>query len=89
MDDLKLNYPTELPVSEHRADILEALKTNPAVIVCGDTGSGKTTQLPKMAMEYWCLVPDTRHQAPPIAASPARSPGASRPSRWPSASPPS
>ena len=51
MDNLKLNYPNELPVSEHRHEILTALRRNPVVIVCGDTGSGKTTQLPKMALE--------------------------------------
>ncbi|MBQ0033428.1 MAG: ATP-dependent RNA helicase, partial [bacterium] len=46
-----LNYPQELPVCEHREEILAALRTHPVVIVCGDTGSGKTTQLPKMALE--------------------------------------
>ena len=51
MEGLELNYPQELPVSEHRQEILSALRSNPVVIVCGDTGSGKTTQLPKMAME--------------------------------------
>ena len=51
METTSLNYPPELPVSEHRAEILAALKAHPAVIICGDTGSGKTTQLPKMALE--------------------------------------
>ena len=51
MDNLELNYPKELPVCEHREEILAALQKNPVVIVCGDTGSGKTTQLPKMAWE--------------------------------------
>ena len=51
MEKLELNYPPELPVCEHRAEILVALRKSPAVIVCGDTGSGKTTQLPKMALE--------------------------------------
>ena len=45
------NYPKELPICEHREEILALLEKNPVVIVCGDTGSGKTTQLPKMAME--------------------------------------
>ena len=45
------NYPRELPICEHREEILALLEKNPVVIVCGDTGSGKTTQLPKMAME--------------------------------------
>ena len=51
MNELTLNYPTVLPVCEHRAEILAALRASPVVIVCGDTGSGKTTQLPKMALE--------------------------------------
>ena len=51
MGSLELNYPQELPVSEHREEILAALRRHPVVIVCGDTGSGKTTQLPKMALE--------------------------------------
>ena len=44
-------YPPELPVTAHRDEILAALARHPVVIVCGDTGSGKTTQLPKMALE--------------------------------------
>lgn len=44
-------YPSELPVSGFRDEIVSLLRTNQAVIVCGDTGSGKTTQLPKMALE--------------------------------------
>ena len=51
MNSLTPNYPSELPVCEHRDEILSALRANPVVIVCGDTGSGKTTQLPKMALE--------------------------------------
>ncbi len=47
----EIAYPEELPVSAHRAEILEAVRRNPVVIVCGDTGSGKTTQLPKMMLE--------------------------------------
>ncbi len=46
-----LNYPKDLPICEHRAEILALVRAHPLVIVCGDTGSGKTTQLPKMAME--------------------------------------
>jgi len=48
---LDFNYPPDLPVCEYRERIVSALKANPVVIVCGDTGSGKTTQLPKMALE--------------------------------------
>ena len=51
MNDFELNYPKELPVCEHREEIVAALRKNPVIIVCGDTGSGKTTQLPKMALE--------------------------------------
>ncbi|MGN0854275.1 MAG: ATP-dependent RNA helicase HrpA [Kiritimatiellia bacterium] len=50
-EPLPLNYPDELPICAHRAEILTLLKAHPVIIVCGDTGSGKTTQLPKMAME--------------------------------------
>jgi len=45
------NYPPELPVSGHRSEIIAAMKSSSVVIVCGDTGSGKTTQLPKMLLE--------------------------------------
>lgn len=48
---MTFNYPPELPVSEHRTEIIAALKQNQVVIVCGDTGSGKTTQIPKMLLE--------------------------------------
>lgn len=47
----EIQYPAELPVSAHRAEILKAVRLNPVVIVSGDTGSGKTTQLPKMMLE--------------------------------------
>ena len=50
MDDLRIRFPEELPICAHRAEIEEAIRANPVVIVCGDTGSGKTTQLPKMAL---------------------------------------
>ncbi|HVK25991.1 MAG TPA: ATP-dependent RNA helicase HrpA [Actinokineospora sp.] len=47
----KLKYPEELPISQRRADILEAIRDNQVVIVAGETGSGKTTQLPKICLE--------------------------------------
>ena len=71
LSNLTLNYPTELPVSEHRAEIMAALRRSPVVIVCGDTGSGKTTQLPKMALEEALQrrAPDaTRRAKPPRIA---------------------
>jgi len=47
----KIRYPEELPVSGRRSEIIEAIRANPVVIVAGETGSGKTTQLPKMCLE--------------------------------------
>ncbi|RZT62244.1 ATP-dependent helicase HrpA [Microcella alkaliphila] len=47
----RIHYPPDLPVSQRRDDILEALRDNQVVIVAGETGSGKTTQLPKMLLE--------------------------------------
>ncbi|MBZ0093299.1 MAG: ATP-dependent RNA helicase HrpA, partial [Sulfuricellaceae bacterium] len=44
-------FPEELPVSARRADIAAAIEKNQVVIVCGETGSGKTTQLPKICLE--------------------------------------
>ncbi|MBK5105312.1 MAG: ATP-dependent RNA helicase HrpA, partial [Burkholderiales bacterium] len=47
----KIEYPEELPVSARRADIARAIGEHQVVIVCGETGSGKTTQLPKILLE--------------------------------------
>jgi len=44
-------YPEHLPVSDRRNEISEAIKHNQVVIVAGETGSGKTTQLPKICLE--------------------------------------
>ena len=44
-------YPPELPVSAARDEIMRAISDNQVVIVAGATGSGKTTQLPKMCLE--------------------------------------
>ena len=44
-------YPEELPVSGRRGDIAAAIQHNQVIIVCGETGSGKTTQLPKICLE--------------------------------------
>ncbi len=48
---LRISYPEELPVSERRADIAAAIRDHQVVIVAGETGSGKTTQLPKICLE--------------------------------------
>jgi ATP-dependent helicase HrpA len=47
----KWNYPKELPVVEHRQEILTALAAHQVIVVVSETGSGKTTQLPKMLAE--------------------------------------
>ncbi|MEZ8128251.1 ATP-dependent RNA helicase HrpA [Enterovibrio norvegicus] len=47
----KISYPELLPVSQKKDDIAEAIANNQVVIVAGETGSGKTTQLPKICME--------------------------------------
>jgi len=48
---VNLSFPEDLPVSRRRDDIRAAMERHAVVIVCGDTGSGKTTQLPKIALE--------------------------------------
>ena len=44
-------YPPALPISDRRDEILAAIKAHPVVIVAGETGSGKSTQLPKICLE--------------------------------------
>ncbi|CAM2968877.1 ATP-dependent RNA helicase HrpA [Vibrio diazotrophicus] len=46
-----IEYPELLPVSQKRDDIAKAIQENQVVIVAGETGSGKTTQLPKICAE--------------------------------------
>ena len=46
-----VSYPEELPVSARREDLLAAIRDHQVVVVAGETGSGKTTQLPKMCLE--------------------------------------
>ena len=48
---LEIRYPADLPVVERREAILSALEAHQVIIVCGETGSGKTTQLPKICLE--------------------------------------
>jgi ATP-dependent helicase HrpA len=49
------DYPDNLPIAQYRSAILEAIRRHPTVIVAGETGSGKTTQLPKMLIEAGCV----------------------------------
>jgi ATP-dependent helicase HrpA len=46
-----ITYPDELPVSQRREDILAAIRDHQVVVIAGETGSGKTTQLPKICLE--------------------------------------
>ncbi|AHG84345.1 ATP-dependent RNA helicase [Bibersteinia trehalosi USDA-ARS-USMARC-189] len=48
--NLKIDYP-DLPVSARREEILKLISENQVVVIAGETGSGKTTQLPKMCLE--------------------------------------
>ena len=47
---LQITFPEQLPVSSRRDEIMEAMDRHQVIIVCGETGSGKTTQLPKIAL---------------------------------------
>jgi ATP-dependent helicase HrpA len=46
-----ITYPPDLPVSQRRDEISAAIRDHQVVIVAGETGSGKTTQLPKICLE--------------------------------------
>jgi ATP-dependent helicase HrpA len=46
-----ISYPEELPVSQRKDDLAKAIRDHQVVIVAGETGSGKTTQLPKICLE--------------------------------------
>ncbi|MDN8615705.1 ATP-dependent RNA helicase HrpA [Variovorax ginsengisoli] len=48
---LAIEFPESLPVSARRDEIAKAIAAHQVVIVCGETGSGKTTQLPKIVLE--------------------------------------
>ncbi|MDO5507040.1 MAG: ATP-dependent RNA helicase HrpA [Corynebacterium casei] len=47
----ELEYPEALPVTDRKEDIAEAIANNQIVIIAGETGSGKTTQIPKICLE--------------------------------------
>jgi ATP-dependent helicase HrpA len=51
MRPLRLEFDPQLPISAHRAEITNALLRHPVIVVCGATGSGKTTQIPKLCLE--------------------------------------
>ena len=47
----EVTYPEALPIAERRDDVLAAIRDNQVVVVAGETGSGKSTQIPKMCLE--------------------------------------
>jgi ATP-dependent RNA helicase HrpA len=47
----KLEYDPALPISAHRTEVIEAIRRHPVIVLCGATGSGKSTQLPKLCLE--------------------------------------
>ncbi len=46
-----ISYPPDLPITARKDDLVAAIRGHPVVVVAGETGSGKTTQLPKMCLE--------------------------------------
>lgn len=47
----RVTYPSDLPVVQRREEIAETIREHQVVVLCGETGSGKTTQLPKICLE--------------------------------------
>lgn len=47
----RIRYPEELPITARRDELLDALRASQVVVVAGETGSGKSTQLPKLCLE--------------------------------------
>ena len=54
-----IRYPADLPITARREEIIAAIRNHQVVILAGETGSGKTTQLPKMCLE---AMPEARGQ---------------------------
>ncbi len=51
IDTTSIRYPADLPISRHRDELLRTVAQNQVVVVAGETGSGKSTQLPKLCLE--------------------------------------
>ena len=72
-----LRYPAELPITARHDELLAALDEHQVVIVAGETGSGKSTQLPKLCLEAGRGVAGLIGHTQPRRSPPARSPSAS------------
>ena len=46
----RVSFPRELPITAHAEEIIQAVKDHPVIIISGETGSGKSTQIPKMCL---------------------------------------
>jgi ATP-dependent helicase HrpA len=46
----RVSFPPELPITAHAGEIIRAIKDHPVIIISGETGSGKSTQIPKMCL---------------------------------------
>ena len=73
-----IRYDEDLPISARRVEIAAAIRDHQVVIVCGETGSGKSTQLPKICLE---LGRGDRRADRPYAAAPDRRPERGRADR--------
>jgi ATP-dependent helicase HrpA len=51
---VKITYPKGLPITEKREEIINKIRDNQVIILSGETGSGKTTQIPKFCLEAGC-----------------------------------
>ncbi|MBP9736668.1 MAG: ATP-dependent RNA helicase HrpA [Rhodoferax sp.] len=68
IEPLKIDFPESLPVSARREEIMAVMGKHQVIIVCGETGSGKTTQLPKIALALGrglCNYPKTTPEGRP------------------------
>ncbi len=48
---IPIEYPAELPITAHRDELISLIRDHQVIVVCGETGSGKSTQLPKLCLE--------------------------------------
>lgn len=54
---MRLSYPADLPITARKDDIIRAIRENQVLVLAGETGSGKTTQIPKMCLEALSSAP--------------------------------